>query len=220
MPPREKGPDLLTERIRASEVRLIYEGENSVVPRAEAERLAAETGLDLLVISLDTSPPVVRLIDYGKHKYEIEKKVREARKKQHHIEVKEIKMSVRIDDNDYQVKVRHAIRFLQEGDRVKLTLRLKGREMQHSNLAFDLATQFVADLEEYGSVEGRVRQEGRAFTANITPKATPTVKKAAAKSPKPKESASSEPAPAPQEKASVTAPAAQEATESPAASDE
>jgi translation initiation factor IF-3 len=176
----DKGPQLLNSKVRATEFRLIEEGGiNRIVSRAEAEALSAETGMDLLIISLESSPPVIRLVDYGKFKYETEKKSREARKKQHTTTVKEIKMSVRIDDNDYQVKVRRAISFLEDGDKVKMTLRLKGREIQHSNLALELANQFVLDLEEHGLLDGRVRQEGRTFTVLFSPKPQAAKKPAA-----------------------------------------
>lgn len=165
-----KGPQLLSPRIRATEFRLVDDEGSRIVTRQEAEAIAEAKGLDLLVVSLDAAPPVVRLVDYGKYKYEAEKKAREARKKQHVTTVKEIKMSVRIDDNDYAVKVRRAATFLDSGDKVKMTLRLKGREMQHTELAFALAERFVVDLQEHGIPEGRVRQEGRTFVANLSPK--------------------------------------------------
>ncbi len=139
--------------------------------------MAEETGLDLLVISLESSPPVVRLIDYGKFKYEQEKKQRLAKKKQHVTEIKEVKMTVRIDDHDYQTKLNNAKRFLEHGDKVKLTLRLKGREIQHHNLGVDLAKQFVLDLEELGAVDGRIQTQGRVISCVVSPKSTPSVKK-------------------------------------------
>jgi len=128
------------------------------------------------VVSLDSSPPVIKLVDFGKFKYEAEKRARDAKKKQHVSTVKEIKLTVRIDDNDYQVKVRRALSFLAGGDKVKLTLRLKGREVQHSELAFALAKRFVVDLESYSTIDGRVRQEGRAFVALLSPLAAPIKK--------------------------------------------
>jgi translation initiation factor IF-3 len=161
----------LNSRIRATEVRLVQDGETSIVTRQEAEALAEETGLDLLVMSLESSPPVVRLIDYGKYKYEQEKKQRLAKKKQHVTEIKEIKMTVRIDDHDYQTKVNHAIKFLEQGDKVKLTLRLKGREIQHHNLGVNLANRFVADLEAHGTVDGRIQTQGRLIGCVLSPKA-------------------------------------------------
>ncbi len=164
---------MLTDRIKCSEVRLVDGEDNTVVSRTEAERMAEERGLDLVVMSLDASPPVVRLVDYGKFKFETEKKAREAKKKQHVMAVKEIKMGVRIDDHDYSVKMNRARKFLEQGDKVKCTIRLKGREVQHSELAFDLARQFVADLEEVGTLEGHVRLEGaRNITLNLNPGGT------------------------------------------------
>ena len=133
-------------------MRLIDGERNEVVSREEAEQLAEERGLDLVVMSL---------VDYGKFKFEAEKKAREAKKKQHVIDVKELKMGIRIDNHDYQVKVAHAKKFLSHGDKVKLTIRLKGREMQHSDLAFDLAKKFVVDLTAEGVQEGILRLEGK-----------------------------------------------------------
>jgi translation initiation factor IF-3 len=166
----------------------VQDGDTTIVSRKEAEALAEESGLDLLVVSLESSPPVVRLIDYGKYKYEQEKKQRIAKKKQHVTEIKEIKMTVRIDDHDYQTKISHAIKFLEQGDKVKLTLRLKGREIQHHNLGVDLANRFVKDLEPHGSVDGRVQTQGRVIGCVISPKATHAPKPPAAQA---------QPAPAP-----------------------
>lgn len=164
-----KGPQLLTDKIRATEVRLIDGEENSIVPREQAIQMAQQRGLDLIVMSLDSSPPVVRMVDFGKFKFEAEKKAREAKKKQHVVEVKEIKMGIRIDQHDYQVKLSHAVKFLQAGNKVKGTIRLKGREVQHTNLAFDLANRFIVDLENYGTQEGHFRLEGKTITINISP---------------------------------------------------
>lgn len=165
-----KGPQLLTDKIRAKEVRLVSEDENfGVVSREEAERLAAERGLDLIVMSLDSAPPVVRMMDFGKFKFEKEKKAREAKKKQHTVDIKELKMGVRIDTHDYEVKVRKADAFLKEGHKLKVTIRLRGREMQHTNLAFDLANKFVVDLQDSGYVEAPPKLEGRQITLMISP---------------------------------------------------
>lgn len=180
-PNKEKGPQVLTDRIRADELRLIDGEDNRLVSRKEAEQLAEETGLDLVIVSLTSSPPVVRLVDFGRYKFEAEKKAREAKKKQHIIDVKEIKMSVRIDDHDYEVKVRRAKQFLDEGDKVKLTIRLRGRETQHANLAIDLAKKFVVDLQDCGTPEGNIRAEGRSFGVQIAPATKPQAKKAAPK---------------------------------------
>lgn len=171
-----KGPQVLTDRIRASEFRLVGDDETRIVTRHEAIAMAQEQGLDVLVVSLDSSPPVIRLVDYGKFKYEAEKKAREAKKRQHTIDVKEVKMGVRIDDHDYEVKVRRAQQFLTEGHKVKLTIRMKGRETQHTNLAFDLAKQFMADLEPYGASENPLRLEGRQITVYFAPGKMPSKK--------------------------------------------
>ncbi|MDX2084023.1 MAG: translation initiation factor IF-3 [Candidatus Melainabacteria bacterium] len=166
---RNKGPQVLSDRIRANTVRLIDDEGNRIVSREEAERLSRETGLDLLVVSLDSDPPVVRLVDFGKFKFEAEKKAREAKKRQHVVDVKEIKMTVRIDRHDYETKVKHAQKFLEDGNKVKLTIRLKGRENQHQNLAFDLAKRFVVDLEIAGQAETPPRSEGRTITVTLAP---------------------------------------------------
>lgn len=120
-------------------------------------------------MSFDSSPLVVRLVDYGKFKFEADKKAREAKKKQHVVEVKEIKMGVRIDDHDYNTKLQHAQKFLEQGNKVKCTIRLKGRETQHANLAFDLGRKFVVDLQDFGVPEGDIRMEGRTLTINLSP---------------------------------------------------
>lgn len=151
------------------EVRLIDGEENSIVSRRDAEALAKERGLDLVVMSFDSVPLVVRLVDFGKFRFEAEKKAREAKKKQHVMDIKEIKMGVRIDDHDYQTKLARARKFLEEGDKVKGFVRMKGRETQHPNLAFALARKFVVDLQDVGTLEGDVRMEGRTITLNIAP---------------------------------------------------
>ncbi len=151
------------------EVRLIDGEDNRVITRREAEEMARERGLDLVVMSFDSVPLVVRLVDFGRFKFEAEKKAREAKRKQHVVEVKEIKMGVRIDDHDYTTKTQHAYKFLEEGNKVKCSIRMKGRETQHANLAFDLGRKFVVDLKEVGVLEGDLRMEGRTITINIAP---------------------------------------------------
>ena len=166
---KKKGPEFLSARIRATELRLITEEGTDIVSREKAEALAEETGLDLLVVSLESSPPVIRLIDYGKFKYEQEKKQRIAKKKQHVTEIKEVKMTVRIDDHDYGTKLNRAKKFLEQADKVKLSIRLKGREIQHNNLALDLAKRFVGDLKDEGSLDGRIQSQGRLITCVLSP---------------------------------------------------
>jgi translation initiation factor IF-3 len=122
-----------------------------------------------VIVSTDSSPLVVRLVDFGKFKFECEKKSREAKKKQHVVEVKEIKMTVRIGEHDYETKLQQATRFLNAGNKVKCTIRMKGRETQHSNLAFALAKKFAANLEEVATLEGAIRFEGRNITLSLSP---------------------------------------------------
>lgn len=166
----DKGPQLLTDRIKASEVRLVSEDQQyGVVSRQEAIKLAEESGLDLIIVSLDSSPPVVRMMDYGKFKYEKERKERIAKKKQHVIEVKEVKMGVRIDKHDFEIKAVRAKNFLEEGDKVKCTIRLKGREMQHAELAFDLANKFIEFLKDHGQTDNAPKLEGRQITLVLSP---------------------------------------------------
>ena len=167
---QDKGPQLLTDRIKASEVRLVSEEQQyGVVSRQEAITLAQEAGLDLIVISLDSSPPVVRMMDYGKFKYEKERKERQAKKKQHVIEVKEIKMGVRIDTHDFDIMAARAKVFLEDGDKVKCTIRMRGREMQHAELAFDLARKFIEFLTEVGQPDMKPKLEGRQITLIMAP---------------------------------------------------
>ncbi len=161
----------------------LIDGENhDVVSREEAELRAEETGLDLVIVSLDSSPPVVRLVDYGKYKFEAEKKAKEAKKKQTTIDTKEVKMGIRIDDHDYNVKVNHAIKFLKAGNKVKFTIRLKGRETQHAELAFDLANRFIVDLTDFSTQDGPVRKEGRNLNLLLSPRADMPTEEATAKS--------------------------------------
>jgi translation initiation factor IF-3 len=180
-----KGPQLLNDKVRATEVRLISEDEQfGVVSRRDAEKMAEERGLDLIIMSLDSSPPVVKMMDFGKFKFEKEKKAREAKKKQHNTEVKEIKLTVRIDKHDLEVKCRHAEAFLNAGHKVKVTIRLKGREVQHSNLAFDLVNKFIVSLQDSGGAEANPRMEGRQIVVIVTPgkKKVPTAAKPEASS--------------------------------------
>ena len=120
-------------------------------------------------MSLDSSPPVVRMMDYGKFKYEKDRKDREARKKQHVIEVKEVKMGIRIDKHDFEIKVAHAHSFLSAGDKVKCTVRMRGREVQHSDIAMGLAKRFIENLQEVGTPESNPRMEGRTIILVMAP---------------------------------------------------
>ena len=141
---------MINERIRAKEVRLIDdEGNNiGVIATSKAIKMADEKDLDLVVVSPNQSPPVAKIMDYGKYKYETEKRAKEARKKQKVVDVKEVKVRYKIDTHDYQVRIKNIKKFLAQGDKVKIVVMLRGREVQHSNLAFDLANRFLTDLED------------------------------------------------------------------------
>jgi len=141
-----------------------------VVSVAEGMDLATEAGLDLVEIAPNSDPPVCKVLDYGKFKYLEQKKQNEARKKQKVIEVKEIKMRPGIDEHDYQTKMRNMNKFLDNGDKVKVTIRFRGREMAHQNLGVKVLQRVQADVEETAKVEQFPRSEGRLMTMVIVPK--------------------------------------------------
>ncbi len=141
-----------------------------VVSLHEGLQRAFEADLDLVEISPNANPPVCKLLDYGKYKYELQKKQSEARKKQKVIDIKEIKMRPGIDDHDYDVKMRSMVRFLAEGDKVKVTLRFRGREMVHAELGVKLLDRVKSDLADKAKVEQPPRLEGRQMTMVISPK--------------------------------------------------
>jgi len=136
----------------------------------EALRIAEEQELDLVLVSDKADPPVCRIMDYGKYKFEQEKKAREARKKQHTADVKEVKMRYKIEDHDYQVRVNQAVRFLKDGDKVKATITFRGREIQHSDLAEDLLKRMATDLEQVAEVQQAPKREGRNMMMLLSPK--------------------------------------------------
>ncbi len=133
--------------------------------------MAFEAGLDLVEISPNANPPVCKIMDYGKYKYEQQKRESEARKKQKVIEVKEIKFRPGTDTHDYEVKMRSVIKFLQNGDKVKITLRFRGREMAHQDLGRDLLERVAEDVKDVGKVENMPKVEGRQMTMMIGPAA-------------------------------------------------
>ncbi|MFN3643483.1 MAG: translation initiation factor IF-3 [Gemmobacter sp.] len=170
-PQRDTGPRV-NERIRAQEIRLIgADGENiGVVTPGRALMMAEEAGLDLVEISPTAVPPVCKIMDFGKFKYEQQKREAEARKKQKIIEIKEIKFRPGTDTHDYDVKMRSVQRFLEEGDKVKITLRFRGREMAHQQLGVELLNRVAADVAQLGKVESMPRLEGRQMVMMIGPK--------------------------------------------------
>lgn len=170
MPTRE-GPRV-NEEIRVPQVRLIdQDGQMiGVVSTREALQRAYDAGLDLLEISPNAVPPVVKILDYGKYKYEQQKKANEARKKQKIVEVKEIKLRPMIDDHDYDVKMRSMKRFFEDGDKVKVTLRFRGREMAHQELGFQLLNRVKTDTGPLAKVESEPRFEGRQMVMVLAPR--------------------------------------------------
>ena len=161
--PQEEGGLVINDQIRARSVRLIAEdGEQvGVVTIQDALARAEEAGLDLVEISPNAEPPVCKILDYGKYKYEQQKKAAEARKKQKVIEVKELKFRPSIDDHDYNVKIKAARRFLEDGDKVKITLRFRGREMAHLDLGMKVMARVREELVDIAKVEMDARVEGR-----------------------------------------------------------
>ena len=162
----------MNERIRSKEVRLIGEnGENhGVVSTSKALNMADDAGLDLVLINSNQEPPVAKILDYGKYKYEMAKRAKEAKKKQHVVDVKEVKVRYKIDVHDYEVRLKSVRKFIGQGNKVKIVVMLRGREMQHSNLAFDLANRFLKDLENDPiQVEKKPILEGRNVTLYLAP---------------------------------------------------
>ncbi|WP_425353563.1 translation initiation factor IF-3 [Roseovarius aestuariivivens] len=169
-PTRDTGPRV-NDRIRCPEIRLIgADGENvGVVSPEKGMELAEQAGLDLVEISPNATPPVCKVMDYGKFKYEQQKRESEARKKQKIVEVKEVKFRPNTDTHDYDVKMRNVMRFLEHGDKVKVTLRFRGREMAHQDLGRDLLQRVATDVEGVGKIENMPKMEGRQMIMIIGP---------------------------------------------------
>ena len=208
----------INDKIRAREVRVIDDEGNQlgILQPFEALKIARERGLDLVEVSPNAVPPVCRIQDYGKYLYEKDKSDRAARKKQKIIVVKEVKFSVTVDEHDYQTKKNQAVRFLAEGDKVKASLRFKGRQMAHRDLGYNIINRLIQDMGDTGIVEFMPRMEGTTLHAILAPgkkqiaaaavaeapkKAVPaasTPASASAPAPKPAQAAPSAPAPATQ----------------------
>ncbi len=161
----------LNEEITAPEVRLVgIEGEQlGIVPVRQALALAEEAGVDLVEIAPLAAPPVCKIMDFGKFKYQEAKRAHDAKLKQKQIQVKEVKFRPGTDDNDYSIKLRNLIKFLQEGDKAKITLRFRGREMAHQEFGIRMLERIKADLEEVGTVEQFPKMEGRQLVMVIAP---------------------------------------------------
>ena len=169
-PARNTGPRV-NETIDNEEIRLIgAEGENEgLVASERALELASVAGLDLVEISPNSNPPVCKIMDFGKYKYEQQKKEAEARKKQKTIDVKEIKFRPNTDIHDYEVKMRSVTKFLDHGDKVKITMRFRGREMAHQELGKDLLERVAEDTADIGKIDSIPKMEGRQMTMMISP---------------------------------------------------
>jgi translation initiation factor IF-3 len=173
----------VNESIRFRELRAVFpDGTAEVMPTSVALRKARDMGLDLVVVSPTAVPPVAKALDYGQYQYELKKKQHEAKKKQHVVQVKELKFRPNTDDHDYDFKKNHAIRFLQEGNRVKAIVQFRGREIAHADIGRKLLQRFAEDLAGYGSVEGGTRMEGK--NAHILLSPTKSAKAPADKSDK------------------------------------
>ena len=162
----------INERIRFPEIRVIDSdgAQVGLLTPDEALTIAQERELDLVLVSETAKPPVCRIMDYGKYKFEQEKKAREAKKKQHTADVKEVKMRYKIGESDYMVRINQAKRFLKSGDKVKATVTFRGREIQHSNLALDLLDRMAQDLKDIADIQQAPKREGRNMMMFLTPK--------------------------------------------------
>ena len=170
-PVRENDGPRINREIKAKEVRLInYNGENAgVVSLAEALKIAQEVGLDLIEISRQVTPPVCKVLDYGKYKYEMQKKKNEAKKNQKVVSIKELKLRPMIDTHDYEVKVKQAKKFLAQGDKVKFTMRYKGREMSANDLGKEILNKLLEDLDGLCKVDSAPKMEGKQMFMIVSP---------------------------------------------------
>jgi len=163
---------MINEQIRDKEIRLI--GENGeqlgIMSAREAMKLAEEAELDLVKIAPTAKPPVCKIIDYGKYRYELARKEKEARKNQHIVDIKEIRLSLNIDTHDFNTKLGHAKRFISEGDKVKVSIRFRGREMGHPELGYEIMRKFADSCAEFANIEKPAKLEGRNMLMFLAPK--------------------------------------------------
>jgi len=169
-PRRPRVRENVNEAIRAREVRAVFpDGSVEVMPTSQAVRKAQDMGLDLILIAPTADPPVAKAMDYGQWQYENKKKQHDAKRKQHIIQVKELKFRPNTDDHDYDFKKNHAIRFLKEGNRVKAVVQFRGREIAHVDIGKKLLLRFAGDLAQHGTIEGQPRLEGRNAHVLLSP---------------------------------------------------
>jgi translation initiation factor IF-3 len=161
----------VNQQIRISPVRVIDpDGEQlGILPIEKALEIAGESGMDLVEVAPLARPPVCRIMDYGKFKYEEQRKAREARKKQHHVQIKEVKMRPGIEEHDFEFKTRHARRFLEEGNKVKVTMMFRGRQMSHPELGREVLTRVMQELTDVGKMEMPPTMEARSMTMVLAP---------------------------------------------------
>lgn len=167
----KKGQIQVNSQIRDKEIRLIdFDGTMiGVVSARDAQLKANEREMDLVKISPNANPPVCKIMDYGKYLYELSKKEKEAKKKQTNISIKEIRLSAKIEEHDFSFKVKNASKFLQDGDKVKVSIRFRGREMQFTSMAYQVIDKFADMVKEYGKMEKRPSMEGRSMSVMFIP---------------------------------------------------
>lgn len=163
---------MINFEIKDPEVRLIGPGgeQLGIVSNKEAQRIAEDNNLDLVKIAPKAVPPVCRVMDYGKHKFELAKREKEARKNQKVVSIKEVRLSPNIDEHDFNTKVNQGIKFLKSGDKVKVSVRFRGREITHSSIGKDLLIRVQDAMSEFGDVEKGIKMEGRSMAMFVTPK--------------------------------------------------
>ena len=166
----------INHHITSPQIRLISSSGSQlgIFSSQEALKLAKAEGLDLVMISQRSNPPVCKIINYGKYKFIQEKKAKEAKKKQHHVNLKEVKMRYKIEEHDYQVRINQAYRFLEAGDKVKATITFKGREIQHIDLALDLLSKMAKDLEKLADIQQSPSKDGKQIIMILSPKKNTT----------------------------------------------
>ena len=164
---------MINEQIRDKEIRLIGDkGEQiGIISARDAQKIADEKHLDLVKISPNAKPPVCKIMDYSKYKFDLAKKEKEARKKQKVISIKELRLSPNIDTHDVEVKVKKAIEFLKDGNKVKISIRFRGRELARTDVAIKIMTDFAEKVSEYGSIDKQPKMEARTMAMFLAPKA-------------------------------------------------
>jgi translation initiation factor IF-3 len=169
-PEKKNNGELVNNQIRFAQVLVIDQTgkQLGVMNSYQANQLAEQQGLDLLCVAPGAKPPVCKILDYGKYRFEQQKKAKEAKKNQHVIEIKEIQISPQIGEHDLQVKVKAAIGFFEEGDKVKLVLRFKGRQMAHQDLGIDMVNKFIESVKHVATVEKKPELEGKLLTTFLT----------------------------------------------------